>query len=328
MKFLDLKKIVSDLKVISQDDMDFEITSICDLANPAESNLLFIKNKKFLLRVLDSRLPRLGFIICEKLCSEAGELAKFGPLFIASTAKINLSIGQISKPFYDNKYSIEGLEEAEIDSTTTIHAGASVGKNVKIEADVVIYPGAIVMDNCTIGAGSVLYPNCTLYPFTKLGKKARVHSGVVIGADGFGYHFDNGVHHKVWHMGGVDIGDDVEVGANSQIDSGTFSPTLIGDGCKFDNNVQIGHNCVLGKGVLICGHVAIGGSSTLGDYTVFGGKSGMGDNMKLGNACKVAGGALVNADWPDGTILGGHPARPLREWMRGIAYLRKESLKK
>lgn len=327
MKFEALQKIVSDLSLINISNPDAELNGICDLDFPVEGALLFIKNKKFFEKVMEASLPSLGIIISHKLIEQASNLEKFNPIFVASTEKIDLAISYISKPFYDLKYSVE-TSEPMVSETATIYEGAFIGKNVVIGENVILHPGVVVMDNCTVSDNTVLFPNTTIYPFVELGTGVRIHSGSVIGADGFGYNHEAGVHHKVWHMGGVKIGNDVEVGANSQIDGGTFSPTIIGDGCKLDNNVQLGHNCQLGRGVIICGHVAIGGSSQLGDYTVFGGKSGMGDNMKLGAGCQVAGGALVNTDWPDGTVLGGHPARPLKEWMRGIAFVRKESLRK
>ncbi len=328
MKFEDLQKIVPNLKLITESNSTSEILSICDLDFPSQNGLLFIKNKKYLNRVLESKLPVLGIILSEKLESEAKDLEKFNPLFVATATNIDLAVSFLSKPFYELKYSSILQVEAKIAASAKVHEGAFVGKDVSIGENTVLHPGAVVMDNCVIGSNCVLYPNTSIYPFVEMGDDVRIHSGSVIGADGFGYNHDAGVHHKVWHMGGVKIGNSVEVGANSQIDGGTFSPTVIGDGTKLDNNVQIGHNCRLGRGVMICGHVAIGGSSYLDDYTVFGGKSGMGDNMKLGKGCQVAGGALVNTDWPDGTVLGGHPARPLKEWMRGIAFVRKESLKK
>jgi len=328
MKFEDLQKIVPDLKLITSSNSTSEISCICDLDFPVLNGLLFIKNKKYLNRVLESKLPILGILLSDKLEAEAMSLEQFEPLFIAKTSHIELAVSHLSKPFYDLKYSSILQTPAKVAASAKVHDGAFVGKNVSIGENSILYPGAVVMDNSVIGSNCVLYPNTSIYPFVEIGDEVRIHSGSVIGADGFGYNHDSGVHHKVWHMGGVKIGNHVEVGANSQIDGGTFSPTIIGEGSKLDNNVQIGHNCHLGRGVMICGHVAIGGSSHLDDFTVFGGKSGMGDNMNLGKGCQVAGGALVNTDWPDGTVLGGHPARPLKEWMRGIAFVRKESLKK
>ena len=182
------------------------------------------------------------------------------------------------------------------------------------------------MSGSVIGEGTTLYPNVTIYPKVEIGVQTRIHSGTVLGADGFGYEYDGGVHHKIWHCGGVKIGNHVEIGANSCVDGGAFYPTQVGDGCIIDNHVQIGHNAEIGRLVVVCGHTAISGSARIGDGVVFGGKSGIGPNMELGPGCQVAGGALVNCDWPAGVKLGGHPARELGQWMKGLAYIRKMSL--
>ena len=123
------------------------------------------------------------------------------------------------------------------------------------------------------------------------------------------------------------IGHNVEIGANSCVDQGTFSPTTIGDGTKVDNHVQIAHNCKIGRGVIICGHVAFGGSAVIGDFTVLGGKAAVGNGVIVGKACQVAGNAMVNSDIEDSSVVAGHPARPLKEWLRGVAWLRQQSLK-
>jgi UDP-3-O-[3-hydroxymyristoyl] glucosamine N-acyltransferase len=327
MKFENIKDILNDIEVLFGSPEGLTIGGISDLDNFFEGGLLFIKNKKFLSVVLDHELPKMVLLIPSKLRESCEELKTKAPLCICSTSNIDLAVSQISKPFYEEKMS-RAQFSSEVASSAVIHKGAFIGKNTIIGENTVIHPGAVVMDNCKVGKNCELFPHTTLYPFVELENNIRIHSGSVIGADGFGYNFEAGVHHKVWHMGGVKISSHVEIGANSQIDGGTFSPTIIGEGSKLDNNVQIGHNCKLGQGVMICGHVAIGGSSKLGDYTVFGGKSGMGDNMELGPGCQVAGGSLVNCDWPAKTVLGGHPARPLKEWMRGIAFVRKESLRK
>ena len=129
-------------------------------------------------------------------------------------------------------------------------------------------------------------------------------------------------------MGGVIIGNDFEMGANSCVDQGTFSPTKIADGVKLDNHTQIGHNSDIGNGVILCGHAGTAGSVILGDFTVLGGYVAIGPGLELGAACKVGGGAKVLCDWPAKSKISGHPARPIKEWLRGIAWVRKESQKK
>ena len=168
----------------------------------------------------------------------------------------------------------------------------------------------------------------TIYKNVTIGDNARIHSGSVIGADGFGYNHKDGVHLKVWHMGGVIIENDFEMGANSCVDQGTFSPTRIANGVKLDNHTQIGHNSDIGNGVILCGHAGTAGSVTLGDFTVLGGYVAIGPGLELGAGCGVGGGGKVLCDWPANSQISGHPARPIKEWLRGIAWVRKESQKK
>ena len=150
---------------------------------------------------------------------------------------------------------------------------------------------------------------------------------MVIGSDGFGYTFHQGQHKKIWHMGGVIIQDDVEIGSNSSVDMGTFSPTIIGAGTRIDNLVQVAHNCKIGKGCVLCGQSGVAGSAILEDFVVLGGRAAIGPDVHIGMGAQIAGGAKVtDGVWPAGSKLGGHPARDLREWMKGLAYVRKMSL--
>ncbi len=165
----------------------------------------------------------------------------------------------------------------------------------------------------------------TIYPFTKIGKGCRIHSGTVIGADGFGYTFHQGQHHKIWHMGGVEISDDVEIGSNTSIDQGTFSPTRIGAGTRIDNLVQIAHNCKIGKGCVLCGQVGLAGSVTLEDFVVIGGQAALGPDCHIGMGTQIGGkaGVMEAAVWPAGSKIAGFPARDLKEWLRGLALAKK-----
>lgn len=333
MNYAQLKDFDSNLELIAKAPADNEnVETICDLEFLTENGLVILGDTKFLDKFMKlENAPKVHVVLGPKV--KDADLQDRA-LSVWCSAKPLISMSKLSAPFYERK--VRGLNswhdgrqsgEAQVDPTSLIAQGVFLGENVKIGANVRIHAGVVISSHCEIGEGSEIYPNVTIYPFTKIGKHVRLHGGSTIGADGFGYNFDAGVHHKVWHFGGVVLGDHVEIGANSCVDSGTFSPTLIGAGSKLDNHVQIGHNCQLGHGVIVCGHVALGGSTKLGDFTVVGGKAGFGNGLTLGKACQVAGGALVNCDWPDGSVVAGHPARPLKEWLKGVAWLRKESLK-
>ena len=319
----------------------FEGISKVDHLN--SKHLVFIKDRKFLEKVKHSLSAHKTFDVAlfidkktfESLDKEDLVFFKSHAAVIATTENIGLSMSRLSELFYKKKENqfnnyVDGRQmgTSQIHPTAEVAQNVFVGENVQIEAGVVILSGVTIMSNVTIGEGTKVFPHVSIYNNVQIGKHCRIHSGVVIGSDGFGYQHDQGVHHKIWHNGGVVIEDHVEIGALSNIAGGTFGPTKIGSGSKLDCQVQVAHNCQIGKGVVLCGQVGIAGSSTLGDYCVLGGKAGIGPDVTLGKGCQVAGAAQVNTSWPAGTTLGGYPARPIKEWLRGLAYLRKMSLSK
>ncbi|MFO0805004.1 MAG: UDP-3-O-(3-hydroxymyristoyl)glucosamine N-acyltransferase [Gemmataceae bacterium] len=199
---------------------------------------------------------------------------------------------------------------AKLSEGVTIGAFAVVGEGSVIGANTQLHPGATVGRGCRIGADSVLFPRVVVYDDCTLGDRVIVHANAVIGADGFGYRFQNGRHEKVPQLGWVEIEDDVEIGACTTIDRGTFGATKIGAGTKIDNQVQVAHNCVIGKHNILAAQVGIAGSCTFGDYVVVGGQAGFRDHVHLGNRTMIAAKAGVNDDVPDGTRVFGYLARP------------------
>lgn len=207
---------------------------------------------------------------------------------------------------------------AKVDETAHIGPHCVVGENVKIGAGVILQGGNHVGANCVIGDGSHLFPNVVLYSNSHLGNRVRVHSGTVIGSDGFGYVLDSGMHRKVPQIGGVVIGDDVEIGANTTIDRGALGPTTIGKGTKIDNLVQIAHNVVIGEHCLIIAQVGIAGSSRVGNYSTLAGQVGIAGHLKIGNKVIVAGRSGVISNISDGEKVWGTPAIPDRQMKRQV----------
>jgi UDP-3-O-[3-hydroxymyristoyl] glucosamine N-acyltransferase len=160
-----------------------------------------------------------------------------------------------------------------------------------------------------------------------VGDRVILHAGVRIGQDGFGFAMGSGGHIKVPQIGRVIIQDDVEIGANSTVDRGALKDTIIGEGTKIDNLVQIGHNVVIGRHCVIVGQVGIAGSAELGDHVVMGGQSGAVGHIKIGNGAQVAGGSHPKDDVAPGAIMAGTPARPLKQWAREIALLTRLATK-
>lgn len=204
----------------------------------------------------------------------------------------------------------------QIDATAYVGPYCVLGEKVRIGARSVLQGGNHVGANCQLGEEVNLFPNVTVYSSTEIGNRVRIHSGSVIGADGFGYVLDNGVHRKIPQIGYVSIRDDVEIGANVTIDRGALGPTVIGKGTKIDNLVQIGHNVTFGEHCLVVSQAGIAGSTKLGSYVVLGGQVGLAGHLNIGNRVQVAAQSGVMHDIPDGQKWIWTPAQPDRQAKR------------
>jgi len=205
---------------------------------------------------------------------------------------------------------------ARLGHDVRIGPGAVIGADVSLGDGVVIGALASVGAGCVVGAASQLHERVVLADGVRLGARCRLHAGAVIGADGFGYALGPRGAVKIHHLGGVEIGDDVEIGANTCIDRGTLGDTRIGHRCKVDNLVQIGHNVSIGNDVVIAGHGAIAGSVRIEDRAVLGGAVVIADHVVIGAGARLAGRAGVTKDVPPGAAWGGTPAQPMRGWVR------------
>lgn len=212
---------------------------------------------------------------------------------------------------------------ATIGSDVDIHPSASIGDDVVIGDGCTIHPGACLMAGTVLGDEVTIFPNAVLYEDTLVGSRTVIHAGASIGAYGFGYETVDGSHQRGAQLGRVEIGEDVEIGANTAIDRGTYGPTTIGDGTKIDNLVMIGHNCRLGKHNILCSQVGIAGSCETGDYVVMGGQAGIKDHLKIGNFSKVAATSSLMTDVPDHATYVGTPAMAERELWPIIASQKK-----
>lgn len=219
---------------------------------------------------------------------------------------------------------------AELGAGVTVDANAVIGERVVIGENSHIGSGVIIQDDCQLGSDIRLHPNVVLYRRARLGNRVIIHAGSVIGADGFGFAFDGERSIKIAQLGGVKLGDDVEVGAASTIDRGALEDTIIGDGVKIDNQVQIGHNCVIGKHTVICGCAALAGSVTVGEYCVFGGGSGAVGHITIADKVQVSAMTLVHKSIETaGTLASGTLASPLTEWKRNaLRFQQLDSLSK
>lgn len=205
---------------------------------------------------------------------------------------------------------------ATVGPLCVIEAGAVVGERTHLQAQVFVGRDARIGADCWLMPGSFVTNSCLLHD------RVRLHAGVVIGSDGFGYEFTDGHHAKVPQVGFVEIEADVEIGANTTVDRARFSRTLIGTGTKVDNLVQIAHNVVIGKHCMICAQVGIAGSTTVGDFVVLGGQAGVGGHLTIGKGVKAGGQAGISSDIEAGQFVNGNPAIPYM-LERRIAVLQK-----
>ncbi len=205
---------------------------------------------------------------------------------------------------------------ARIGKGVVVREFAVVERDAVLEDNVVVMPFAFVGAGSVIGEGTVLFPGVVIYPGTRVGKRCRIHSGAVIGADGFGYVERDGKRVKIPQVGRVVIGDDVEIGANTCIDRATFGETVVGEGTKIDNLVQIGHNCRIGRHCAFAGQVGISGSVVVGDRVLMGGQAGIADHAVIGSDVKVAAKAGVFGRVADGEVIVGAPAMSAAKWKR------------
>ena len=208
-------------------------------------------------------------------------------------------------------------KNAKLGSNVSVGAFTSVGDGAIVGDNVTIYPNVTIEPNVTIGDDTIIYPQVSIYYACRIGRRCIVHSGVVIGADGFGFATDDsGTHHKIPQVGIVRIEDDVEIGAGTTIDRAALGETVIGEGTKIDNLVQIGHNVRVGKRCLLVAQVGIAGSTTLGDAVQVGGQSGFAGHLKIGDRVRVYSKSAVFDDVPDGVWMRGIPAVSQREYVR------------
>ena len=210
-------------------------------------------------------------------------------------------------------------DSAEIADGVCIHPGAVVMDGAIIGSGTVIFPNVTVMENCTIGSNCKLFPNCVLYEHTELGDRVVLHAGVVLGTWGFGYDSSDTGHQLSAQLGNVVIENDVELGAGTTIDRGTFDSTTVGEGTKMDDQVMVGHNCDIGKHNLFCSQVGIAGSCSTGDFVIMGGQVGLGDHINIGNNVAIGAKSGLMQDVEDNQRIQGIPARPGRQAMQIMA---------
>ena len=287
-----LSRLAELLEVELEGDGECEINGLGTLADAVPGQLSFLSNPAYAGQLAATCASAV--IIEEKFrdACPANKLISSRPY---------ASFARATEIFHAPKNPLAGIHpSAVIDPSAQVDQSVSVGPNCVIEAGARIGADSIIGPGCIVGAGCELGDSCHLrrsvvvYPGVRLGRNVQIDANSVIGADGFGYAFDGEQSLKIHHGGSVRIGDDVEIGAGTTIDRGALDDTVIGRGVKIDNQVQIGHNCVIGDHTIICGCTAIAGSVVIGRYCIMGGASGAVGHISIADRVEVSAMSLVS----------------------------------
>jgi UDP-3-O-[3-hydroxymyristoyl] glucosamine N-acyltransferase len=317
-----LREIVARLGGEALGEVAAPLTGVATLDSAGPSDIAFLANPKYRTRVAGCRA---GAVILGPADRDAGSMPRIvtdNPYaYYARTVGLfhpEPAIEPGIHPFAQVDGSARVAASAQIGAFAVIGAGAVIGEGVRIGES------AILGANVHVGDGTRLHPRVSVYDGCRIGARCIVHSGVVIGADGFGMAKDNGSWVKIPQIGSVRIGDDVEIGANTTIDRGALDDTVIGDGVKLDNQIQVGHNCVIGEHTVIAGCTGISGSVTIGSHCLIGGGVGFVGHITIGDNVTISGFTFVTKSiLKPGVYTSGMPVMEHSDWLKNAALLRQ-----
>ena len=313
----------AECEVIAGGDPSQRVRNITTLSEAGPEELSFLDNRKYLPQLEATKAGA-----CFVLAALAGRVPSATTALVAKAPYRSFAKALVL--FYPSSMHprVARAGTGPIDPTARIEEGAEIqpgaiiGPEAQIGCGTVIASGAVIGYRCTIGRDGFIGPGATVV-HALLGDRVILHAGVRIGQDGFGFAMSPRGHLKVPQIGRVIIQDDVEIGANTAIDRGALKDTIIGEGTKIDNLVQIGHNVIIGRHCVIVGQVGIAGSAELGDFVVMGGHAGAVGHIKIGSGAQIAGSSHVIDDVPPGAKMAGTPAVPIRQFVRQLAHMKR-----
>ena len=298
------------------DGPDAQISGVAPLADAGAQHISFLSNPKYASQLETTNAAAV--LVAHDLPGASEKYIRVANPYYAMATTVARFFAQRPRPAGISPKA-DVAASAKLGNNVAVGAFSVIGEDAVIGDGVVIYPNVTIEANAVIGDGTIIYPQVSIYYACRIGKRCIVHSGVVIGADGYGFATDDqGVHHKIPQVGIVRIEDDVEIGAGTTIDRAALGETVIGEGTKIDNLVQIGHNVRIGKRCLLVSQVGIAGSTTLGDFVQVGGQSGFAGHLKIGHRVRVYSKSAVFEDVPDGVWVRGIPAVSQREYVRQL----------
>ena len=302
-------------------DPAVQVREVATLESASPSAIAFFANERYLPQL---KATRAGAVI---LGARAREATRLPRIVCANPYAYFARVSGLLNPAPAVTPGVHA--SAVVDPSATVATDAEigpcavVGRDARVGAGCVIGPGCVIGAGAAIGAGSRLFANVTVYHDCVIGERAVLHSGVVIGADGFGIAIDEGRWVKVPQVGRVVIGDDVEIGANTTVDRGALDDTVIEEGVKLDNLIQIGHNVRIGAHTAIAACAGVAGSAKIGRYCRIGGASGIAGHITIADNVEISTYTLVTKSIREpGTYTGAYVFEPHREWLRNAAQLR------
>ena len=304
---------------------DLSIAWVASLVSAGPEQLSFLSNRKYAAELAATKAGAV--LVPKKLEGNDPRWIRVDDPYFAFARIMNRWFSDRPLPKGVSPKAVVA-ESARVGKNVALGHFAVVGENVVVGNNVTIFHGVSIEAGSVIGDDCIIYPNVVIYDGTRIGNRCIIHAGVVIGSDGYGFATHQGKHHKIPQIGIVRIEDDVEIGAGSTIDRAALGETVIGEGTKIDNLVQIGHNVKVGKHCLLVSQVGIAGSTELGDYVAVAGQSGFSGHLKIGNRVQVAAKSAVLDDFPDDTKVMGSPAVPFTEFARRHAAVKKLARKK
>jgi UDP-3-O-[3-hydroxymyristoyl] glucosamine N-acyltransferase len=325
MPTVPLGEIVDFVGGHSVGDRNRQITAVATLAEAREEHMSFLSNHKYAAQLAQTKAGAI--LVPQNLEGEDERWIRVDDPYFA--------IARILTRWFSVRPMPKGISpKASIPSSarlgTNVAVGpfTTIGDNVVIGNNVTIFQNVSIEAGSTLGDDSIIYPNVVIYDGTYIGRRCIIHAGVIIGSDGYGFATHDGKHHKIPQIGIVRIEDDVEIGAGTTIDRAALGETVVGEGTKIDNLVQIGHNVKIGKHCLLVSQVGVAGSTELGDHVFVAGQSGFSGHLKIGHRVQVAAKSAVLEDVPDDTKVMGSPAMPFNEFARRHAALKRLAKKK
>jgi UDP-3-O-[3-hydroxymyristoyl] glucosamine N-acyltransferase len=297
------------------------LSGIAPLDRAGPGDLSFLASGRYLDAFRSSRAG------CVLVAENLGDVSGGPPVRIVVEDPAR-AVGRIQSALYPEPATVPGVDPTArlargvlLGQTVCVGPHVVLGPDVKLGDGVVLGAGVVLEDGVEIGEGSVLGPRVVCCRHTRVGKRVRIKSGAVLGGTGFGFAPGAGGLERLPHAGRCIIGDDVDIGSNTCIDRGSIDDTVVGDGTRIDNLVQIAHNVRIGRDCLVMSQVGIAGSARIGDRVVLAGQVGVVGHLSIGDGARIAAQSGVGNDLPGGADYGGSPARAHREWLRSYAVL-------